>query len=522
MHMTAVEATHEQVQVHEEHEQLEHHAVHIQQEEDVLEESKQEHEEEGEDSMMYENDPGSGDETAIDTTEDFLKIFQGKTEFDSWEEFSNLFEDFQRVTGSAYKPRSATSIEYANERRNKDKIDDRFVYQTVKMVCQNFGVPVKKENTLRKTKKYVGLGCEAMVHLRYKQGSLNIVSCNLEHKNHSLHCGHEIVSVRSFSFTDEVDFMIAKVSLEHNPFTAPDQDRQWNVIVRDLQQRDVNLKTVNMRMVKKRVRFLIDRYMSNINGKTPLPDDEMGIILYELAQTRQDAVDNPPRGRGRLPKRKRGRPRKYRQESDSDLDQDITNDFMDDDMDGSDDEIVIIEEEDNSSSKHKRLSYDLIGQNENDVTSRMLKDSQAIFSVDSNSSKESVDEDLQQTIKLLSSEALHPPTQTATFQSNTGFTVARFSGKTTISRVEGSSFLSTDMDRPSSSSASRVVSNSSDQPSTSTSLTNEEKNLLMSSSSENYHFGLYVGTVLDSMSSEKSASIRQQIDQLLFGAQSVE
>lgn len=331
MHMSAVEATHHHVQV-QEHEQLEH-AVHIQQQEDVLEESKQEHEEEGEESIMYENDPGSGDETAIDTTEDFLKIFQGKTEFDSWEEFSNLFEDFQRVTGSAYKPRSATSIEYANERRNKDKIDDRFVYQTVKMVCQNFGVPVKKENSVRKTKKYVGLGCEAMVHLRYKQGSLNIVSCNLEHKNHSLHCGHEIVSVRSFSFTDEVDFMIAKVSLEHNPFTAPDQDRQWNVIVRDLQQRDVNLKTVNMRMVKKRVRFLIDRYMSNINGKTPLPDDEMGIILYELAQTRQDAVDNPPRGRGRPPKRKRGRPRKYRQESDSDMDQDITNDFMDDDMD---------------------------------------------------------------------------------------------------------------------------------------------------------------------------------------------
>ena len=68
--------------------------------------------------------------------------------------------------------------------------------------------------------------------------------------------------------------------------------------------------------------------------RTPLPDDEMGIILYELAQTRQDAVDNPPRGRGRPPKRKRGRPRKYRQESDSDMDQDITNDFMDDDMDG--------------------------------------------------------------------------------------------------------------------------------------------------------------------------------------------
>ena len=45
-------------------------------------------------------DVGSSDGTTIDTTEDFLKVFQGKTDFDSWEEFSDLFEKFQRVTGS--------------------------------------------------------------------------------------------------------------------------------------------------------------------------------------------------------------------------------------------------------------------------------------------------------------------------------------------------------------------------------------------------------------------------------------
>ena len=50
--------------------------------------------------------------------------------------------------------------------------------------------------------------------------------------------------------------------------------------------------------------------------RQPLPDDEMGIILFELAQSRQDTVENPrPRGR---PKRRPGRPRKYRVDSDDD------------------------------------------------------------------------------------------------------------------------------------------------------------------------------------------------------------
>lgn len=41
-----------------------------------------------------------GNDDAIDTTADFLRIFQGKTEFDSWEEFTTLFEEFQKETGS--------------------------------------------------------------------------------------------------------------------------------------------------------------------------------------------------------------------------------------------------------------------------------------------------------------------------------------------------------------------------------------------------------------------------------------
>ncbi|GFN89841.1 transcription factor far1 [Plakobranchus ocellatus] len=280
-------------------------------------------EEENEEANEDENEQDGDEETegvngtagdTVDTTAEFLKIFQGKTEFSSWEEFNTLFEEFQKETGSAFKPRSATSIEFANERRVRDIIPAHFVYQTVKMVCQHFGSPpVAKDGSTRKPRKYVGLGCEAMIHLSYKGGSLNIISCNLEHKNHALFSGNEVFrKVRSFSFTDDVDYLMAKVVMEHNPFSHWNSEKEWIALVEDLQSRDERMKTVTIRIVKKRIRFLIDRYMANSNGKAPLPDDEMGIILYELAKAKQDAMDNISRvarkpGTGR----KRGRPRKH-------------------------------------------------------------------------------------------------------------------------------------------------------------------------------------------------------------------
>ncbi|RUS81087.1 hypothetical protein EGW08_011127 [Elysia chlorotica] len=264
----------------------------------------------------------------VDTTAEFLQIFQGKTEFKSWEEFHTLFEKFQKDTGSAFKPKSVTSIEYANERRVRDAIPDHFVYQTVKMVCTHYGVPnpVKKEG-LKPRKKYVGRGCEAMVHLRYKGGTLNIVGCNLEHKNHPLFSGTDVIrSVRSFSFSDDIDLLMAKVVMEHNPFANWTSEKEWMALVADLQCRDSRLKTVTVRVVKKRIRFLIDRYMSNSNGKAPLPDDEMGIILYELAKAKQEAADRITKiqkKRGR----KRGRPRKYPKPESEDDDEEFVTDF---------------------------------------------------------------------------------------------------------------------------------------------------------------------------------------------------
>ena len=99
---------HEQLnhQIHHEQHQPQHQVEqHVQHHEQMEEETSQ-----NDSSMMEskveaiygETDAGSADvdESAIDTTEEFLKVFQGKTDFDSWEEFSNLFEEFQRVTGS--------------------------------------------------------------------------------------------------------------------------------------------------------------------------------------------------------------------------------------------------------------------------------------------------------------------------------------------------------------------------------------------------------------------------------------
>ena len=50
-----------------------------------------------------------------------------------------------------------------------------------------------------------------------------------------------------------------------------------------------------------------------------MPDDEMGIILYELAKSKQDAMDNITKVPRKPGARKRGRPRKYpRPESEED------------------------------------------------------------------------------------------------------------------------------------------------------------------------------------------------------------
>lgn len=73
--------------------------------------------------------------------------------------------------------------------------------------------------------------------------------------------------MRSFSFTDDIDFLMAKVVMEHNPFSTWNSEKEWLALVDDLQSRDTRMKTVTIRVVKKRIRFLIDRYMANSNGK---------------------------------------------------------------------------------------------------------------------------------------------------------------------------------------------------------------------------------------------------------------
>ena len=78
-------------------------AVNDEEPKDLMNEDENEdaNEEENEQEVAEEAEGVSGDPgDAVDTTAEFLKIFQGKTEFSSWEEFNTLFEEFQRETGS--------------------------------------------------------------------------------------------------------------------------------------------------------------------------------------------------------------------------------------------------------------------------------------------------------------------------------------------------------------------------------------------------------------------------------------
>lgn len=61
--------------------------------------------------------------------------------------------------------------------------------------------------------------------------------------------------------------------------------------------------------------------------RPPLPDDEMGIILYELAKAKQDAIDNVPKQPPK--KRGRGRPRKREREETEDEEDEADDSHMD-------------------------------------------------------------------------------------------------------------------------------------------------------------------------------------------------
>ena len=67
--------------------------------------------------------------------------------------------------------------------------------------------------------------------------------------------------------------------------------------------------------------------------------------------------------------------------------------------------------------------------------------------------------------------------------------------------------------------ASSSVPDSNTNPDHLTVLAQDGQSTLVQSTNQNYHFGLYVGTVLDAMKPSQAAEIRLQIDQLLFQAQ---
>ncbi|XP_005103790.1 uncharacterized protein LOC101859347 [Aplysia californica] len=264
----------------------------------------------------------------IDTTDAFDGIFQGKDKFSSWEEFITLFEEFQKLSLTVFKPRSGTCVNYVNEKRVTHKIPDKFVYQTVKMICIHFGTPRKREETKRRHSRYVGLNCEAFVKLSYKKGFLHITDKNLVHSNHGQEESEEgmdsvIRKIRPVSYNDELDLIITQVVDQNKVFEFKKGDLRWRATLFQVQDADPRLQHMTQRMLKKRVQFLMERYLVNSGGRSPLSNDHMGIILHRMIEAKKmsDFAEHIPQKRGRKKrmvmadgptpvKRGRGRPRK--------------------------------------------------------------------------------------------------------------------------------------------------------------------------------------------------------------------
>ena len=67
----------------------------------------------------------------------------------------------------AFKARSATCVSYVNEKRVTHKIPDKFVYQTVKMICIHYGTPKIRENSAKKHTRFV-INITFLMHTQFK------------------------------------------------------------------------------------------------------------------------------------------------------------------------------------------------------------------------------------------------------------------------------------------------------------------------------------------------------------------
>lgn len=124
----------------------------------------------------------------VDTTAVFLDVFGDRTEFSTFEEFSELFVRFEKKSRYIFRVKNSSSVE-AENRRRKDKIDGAIKYSGLVLCCVNCG-------DASKTLKRVQEGdsrqlCDAHIYLRYRSSSrkLAIISSSFVH-NHQSQAGN--------------------------------------------------------------------------------------------------------------------------------------------------------------------------------------------------------------------------------------------------------------------------------------------------------------------------------------------
>ncbi|CAL1528063.1 unnamed protein product [Lymnaea stagnalis] len=230
-----------------------------------------------------------------DTSAEFLRVFRSlRPEFNSWDEFSTLLEEFQKVTGAAFKPKCGTSVVNINRRRVYNKIPECFKYQTVNMVCQHYGVPT---TTTPRRNSYMGLNCKAHIKLSYSKGRLHVTSVIFTHSNHPLipSGNNPKRQLRTVTFNDYLDLLMVREVLASNVYLYKNGDKHWKATVIRIQDLDPGFLHVTQRMVKRRTQFLIDNYLENSIDSSPSPNDEMGQILKKLSELREPKPTAKPR-----------------------------------------------------------------------------------------------------------------------------------------------------------------------------------------------------------------------------------
>jgi len=236
----------------------------------------------------------------IDTTDDFADVFSEKDKFESWEQFITLFEEFQRRSLTVFKPRQAMCVTYANEKRIREKIPEEIVYTAVKMICKNYGTPKIAEGSTRKKDSYIGKDCGAFVRLSYKQGYLHITDMCLIHNNHPPESAHTkmdsvIRKVRPVAFTDDLDLRMVQCLNSKKVYEYKNPVLLWQEALVQLQRDDVRMRYLSLRMLRKRIQFLMERY--NFQST----NEELDASLQEMIDSKRktELVGYIPKKRGR-------------------------------------------------------------------------------------------------------------------------------------------------------------------------------------------------------------------------------